>query len=340
MRFTIALAIPLLMVAGCELVYDAGSLQWVNPDAGVLADASVHIDASLTADVGFPDSSVEPLDASELSDASGSDSGSHLDASEPPDATSAGLDAGHYDSGFGLDASAPADASEPPDASSPGLDASAPPDSGIPDTGLPPGLDASVSTTTLVVTQNSGTSQTLLNAGNNVLKFRVEAQGGTASISKMVFSAHFTGSGGIVKSLGLSANGVASAATLTAYTGYIVAVFSSEDAVVPGMPKDYILMVEVGGVSPGDTLTVALLDDPAATPGMSGSSGYVYNPGGDSLYPSSTGLCSSSAPYFVWSGVAHTPPSPVCAITAYGSPDYSTGFQVGAWSVQNVLTAS
>jgi hypothetical protein len=338
MRFTIALAIPLLMVAGCELVYDAGSLQWVNPDAGVLADASVHIDASLTADVGFPDSSVEPLDASELSDASGSDSGSHLDASEPPDATSAGLDAGHYDSGFGLDASAPADASEPPDASSPGLDASAPPDSGIPDTGLPPGLDASVSTATLVVTQNSGASTTLVNGDNDALKFRVATTGSPVWIARQTFA--ITGTGAIFISSIVLKRGATTIPYTTAAPGLVTFAFTNEEFVNVGTPNDYTLVVTMAGASSGNTLTVALLGDPAVDPSMSGSSGYVYNPGGDSLYPSSTGLCSSSAPYFVWSGVAHTPPSPVCAITAYGSPDYSTGFQVGAWSVQNVLTAS
>ncbi|MBI5421722.1 hypothetical protein HZA44_01140 [Candidatus Peregrinibacteria bacterium] len=116
-------------------------------------------------------------------------------------------------------------------------------------------------------------------------------------------------------------------------------VASAEDQVVPGTPNDYILEVTIGGASSGNTLTVALMGDSAATPTMVGGTGYVYNVAGSRLYSNASDLCSVNGPNFVWAGLVHTAPTPACNIAQFGDPVYSTGFQVGAWSVTNTMTA-
>ncbi len=193
---------------------------------------------------------------------------------------------------------------------------------------------------TLTVTQNSGAVTTLFASDLQVLKWRIGCQGGSCSVAKQTISYQFSGGSWSVIGQTLSKNIDFSDATFTRSAGRIVIQDPSEDAVPSGGYNDYLLYLTItGSGSSGNTLTVTLLGDSAATPTMVGSTGFVYNTAGSRLFVSASGLCSANPPNFVWSGLAHTAPSPACSIASFGTPDYSTGFEIGAWSISNTLTA-
>ena len=197
---------------------------------------------------------------------------------------------------------------------------------------------------TLTVTPLSGAVTTLFASDLQVLKWRVEAQGGNAYVAKMAVGTQFSGSGSWqVTGQTLYKNSAVSTATLTRFGGLIVIVSdASEDVVSSGAYNDYWLYLTISGAgSAGDTLTVTLLEDSVPSTGLVGPTGYVYNPLGDSLYGSAGGLCGAGDPNFVWTGAAsHTMPTPACGIASYGTPDYADGSLIGSWTVtQNTLTA-
>jgi len=190
---------------------------------------------------------------------------------------------------------------------------------------------------TVSVSQLSGALTTLSNVQFLALKFRLSCTGGACSVVRLTFSTQFTGSGQIIGQDMYKDGSLVTTATFTRTAGRVVAVFSPENQV--GASSDYMLYLTPSGTVSGDTLTVALLSDAAATPTMVGSTGFIHNTVGSYLYTSASGLCGSGTPNFVWSGLAHTAPSPTCNITSFGTADYSTGFEVGAWSVTNTMTA-
>ena len=194
---------------------------------------------------------------------------------------------------------------------------------------------------TLTVTPQSGAVTTLFASDLQVLKWRVACSGGNCAIPKQTVSYQFSGGSWTVTGQTLYKNSVASTATLTRFGGVIVIVSdTSEDAVSSGAFNDYLLYLTIGGSgSSGNTLTVTLLGDSTPTASMDGGTGYIYNMAGSRLYTSASGLCSAGPPNLVWSGLPHTAPSPVCSISSYGTPDYSTGFQVAPFTVSNTLTA-
>ena len=311
MRLKMFFAISLLLGVGCELMYNEHTPDKIVFDAGANPDTSIPgLDANTsdaeipdvgTPDVGIPDTGLSP----------------GLDASQP-----------------GLDASSPGlDASEPPDAASPGLDASVPPDAGYP---FP---------ATLAVSMSGTPATTLVGGGNFALSVQVEAFGGDAHLARLTFDVQTAGGVqitgvGFYRGATLISSGASRVVTLSSFAGKWVAAFTTEDKVSPGIPIIYRLLVTVSGVVSGNTLKVSLLGDSVPPAGLVGLTGYVYNSGGDSLYSSSDGLCSASGPNFVWTGAAsHTPPTPTCSITSFGTPDYADGSLIGDWTIENTLTA-
>jgi hypothetical protein len=256
MKFTVALAISLLLVAGCGLMLDSESLEWIEPDAGGNhVDASALSDASANVDVGFLDAS-EPADASEPTDTGRPDSGPGLDASV------------HVDSGPGPDAAIVVDASVSPDAAAPGLDASEP---GL-DATVP--VDSGTPVPTLNATKLSGAATTLTNTPNVVVKLQVDVVDMQAPLSCMKFSYIFAGTGQIT---GTAFFWDATQFNGSAASGLVTIPISPQRIVVPGTPVSCILELDIGGAGPGSSLTVTQVWDPACAVGSIEGSWAVTN---------------------------------------------------------------
>lgn len=189
-----------------------------------------------------------------------------------------------------------------------------------------------------VVAPNTPQVTTLVTGSNDALKFKVSATGGPVAMAKMAFSISVTG-GAAISAIVLN-NGTADIPYSTVASGTVVFGFATEENVVVGTPKNYVLKVTLAGVMSGNSLAVSLLGDATPSPGLTGMTGYVYNSGGDSLFSSSNGLCGVGAPNFVWNGAtAHTAPTPTCSITSVGTSNYTDGSQATWTPVSNTLTA-